>query len=242
MGFLDGLTKKGAEISNSLQESINKSQRISALKKSISENNSKISRTFSEIGKNVYEKRTMDEEVMTFISGKIEEIDSAKKENEELEKELLGLNNKKKCPECGTEVDIDVTFCPVCGKEQEKVEIEPFVPNGKRKCSGCGEVIDDSNVFCPKCGAKKEEAETVEENKEIDEVAETTENNEVAEVTTDAVEKNEDVEKVEEEVVEEKETIPEGKRKCSGCGEIIDDSDIFCANCGTKKEETEGNK
>lgn len=242
MGFFDGLTKKGAEISNSLQESINKSQRISALKKSISENNSKISRTFSEIGKNVYEKRTMDEEVMTFISGKIEEIDSAKKENEELEKELLGLNNKKKCPECGTEVDIDVTFCPVCGKEQEKVEIEPFVPNGKRKCSGCGEVIDDSNVFCPKCGAKKEEAETVEENKEIDEVAETTENNEVAEETTDAVEKNEDVEKVEEEVVEEKETIPEGKRKCSGCGEIIDDSDIFCANCGTKKEETEGNK
>ena len=242
MGFLDGLTKKGAEISNSLQESINKSQRISALKKSISENNSKISRTFSEIGKNVYEKRTMDEEVMTFISGKIEEIDSAKKENEELEKELLGLNNKKKCPECGTEVDIDVTFCPVCGKEQEKVEIEPFVPNGKRKCYGCGEVIDDSNVFCPKCGAKKEEAETVEENKEIDEVAETTENNEVAEETTDAVEKNEDVEKVEEEVVEEKETIPEGKRKCSGCGEIIDDSDIFCANCGTKKEETEGNK
>lgn len=242
MGFFDGLTKKGAEISNSLQESINKSQRISALKKNIFENNSKISRTFSEIGKNVYEKRTMDEEVMTFISGKIEEIDSAKKENEELEKELLGLNNKKKCPECGTEVDIDVTFCPVCGKEQEKVEIEPFVPNGKRKCSGCGEVIDDSNVFCPKCGAKKEEAETVEENKEIDEVAETTENNEVAEETTDAVEKNEDVEKVEEEVVEEKETIPEGKRKCSGCGEIIDDSDIFCANCGTKKEETEGNK
>ena len=242
MGFLDGLTKKGAEISNSMKESINKSQRISALKKSISENNSKISRTFSEIGKNVYEKRTMDEEVMTFISGKIEEIDSAKKENEDIEKELLGLNNKKKCPECGTEVDIDVTFCPVCGKEQEKVEIEPFVPNGKRKCSGCGEVIDDSNVFCPKCGAKKEEAETVEENKEIDEVAETTENNEVAEETTDAVEKNEDVEKVEEEVVEEKETIPEGKRKCSGCGEIIDDSDIFCANCGTKKEETEGNK
>ena len=71
------------------------------------------------------------------------------------------------------------------------------------------------------------------ENKEIDEVAEE---------TTDAFEKNEDVEKVEEEVVEEKETIPEGKRKCSGCGEIIDDSDIFCANCGTKKEETEGNK
>ena len=237
MGFFDGLTKKGAEISNSLQESINKSQRISALKKSISENNSKVSGTFSEIGRKVYEKRTMDEELMTFISGKIEEIDSAKKENEELEKELLGLNNKKKCPECGTEVDLDATFCPVCGKEQEKVEIEPFIPNGKRKCSGCGEVIDDSNVFCPKCGAKKEEVEepteTAEEKTEGT-VETVEENNEVVEETTEA-------EKVEE-VVEEKETIPEGKRKCSGCGEIIDDSDIFCANCGTKKEETEENK
>lgn len=253
MGFFDGLTKKGAEISNSLQESINKSQRISALKKSISENNSKVARTFSEIGRKIYEKRTMDEEIMTFISGKIEEIDNAKKENEELEKELLGLNNKKRCPECGTEVDLNATFCPVCGKEQEKVEIEPFIPNGKRKCSGCGEIIDDNSVFCPKCGAKKEEVvEATEENKEADEIseavenseaveetAETTEKNEEVEEVTEVVEKNEEVEKAEE-VVEE--TIPEGKRKCSGCGEIIDDADIFCANCGTKKEETEENK
>lgn len=220
MGFLDGLTKKGAELSNSLQESINKSQRISALKKKISENKSRVSRTFSEIGERVYEKRTMDEELMTFISEKIEEIDSAKKENEELEKELLGLNNKKKCSGCGTEVDIDATFCPVCGKEQEKVEVEPFIPNGKRKCSGCGEIIDDSNVFCPKCGTKKEEVEVTEK---------TEENEKTEEVTAEVID-------------EEKEVIPEGKRKCSGCGEIIDDSDVFCANCGAKKEETEENK
>ena len=177
---------------------------------------------------------------MTFISGKIEEIDNAKKENEELEKELLGLNNKKRCPECGTEVDLNATFCPVCGKEQEKVEIEPFIPNGKRKCSGCGEIIDDSNVFCPKCGAKKEEVvEATEENKETNEIPETAENSKVVEEIAETTEKNEEAEKVEK-VVEE--TIPEGKRKCSGCGEIIDDSDIFCANCGTKKEETEENK
>ena len=222
MGFLDGLTKKGVELSNSLQESINKSQRISSLKKNISENNSKVSKTFSEIGERVYEKRTMDEELMTFISGKIEEIDSAKKENEELEKELLGLNNKKKCSGCGTEVDIDATFCPVCGKEQEKVEVEPFIPNGKRKCSGCGEIIDDSNVFCPKCGTKKEEVEVTEQSEENDET--------------------ENIDDTSKEIDEEKEVIPEGKRKCSGCGEIIDDSNVFCANCGTKKEETEENK
>ncbi len=165
MGFLDGVKKKGTEISNNLQESINKQQKISTLKKTITENNSKIEGTFSEIGKKVYEKKTMDEEIMTYISDKIEEIDKMKAENEELEKEQLVLKNKKRCPNCGSEVDINATFCPQCGKEQEKIEVEPFVPNGKRKCSGCGKVIDDSNVFCPNCGVKKEEI--VEEKEEV---------------------------------------------------------------------------
>ena len=147
---------------------------------------------------------------MTFISVKIEEIDQLLKENEELQKEILILNNKKKCPNCGAEVDINTTFCPQCGKEQEKIEVEPFIPNGKRKCSGCGEIIDDKNEFCPKCGTKKE---VVEASK--------------AEETVEIVE----------EVVKNEEVIPEGKRKCSGCGEIIDDADVFCANCGTKKED-----
>mgnify|MGYP007106009873 FL=1 len=53
MGFLDGLTKKGAEISNSLQESMNKSQRESKCKKTINENKSKIEEAYSEIGKKV---------------------------------------------------------------------------------------------------------------------------------------------------------------------------------------------
>ena len=42
MGFLDGVKKKGTEISNNLQESISKQQKISTLKKTITENNSKI--------------------------------------------------------------------------------------------------------------------------------------------------------------------------------------------------------
>lgn len=210
MGFFDGISKKGAEISSSLQESVNKSQRESKCKKTISENNSKIEKTYSEIGIKVYEKRNIDEELVSFINEKAEDIDRMKKENADLKKEILILNNKKICPKCGMEVAINTTFCPNCGTEQEKIEVEPFVPNGKRKCSGCGEIIDDKNEFCPKCGTKKEE--TASEDK--------------AEVSS-----KETVEEVKEEVV------PAGKRVCSGCGEVIDDNDVFCANCGTRKEE-----
>ncbi|MGN1330190.1 MAG: zinc ribbon domain-containing protein [Clostridia bacterium] len=167
MGFLDGLSKKSAEISSSLQESMNKSQRESRCKKTINENKSKIEKIYFEIGKKVYETREVNEELMTYINTKIEEIDTMSKENEELRKEVLLLNNKKLCPNCGAEVDINTTFCPQCGKEQEKIEVEPFIPNGKRKCSGCGEIIDDKNVFCPKCGAKKEVADEEKEDSAV---------------------------------------------------------------------------
>lgn len=156
MGFFDGISKKGAELSSSLQESVNKTQRESKCKKTISENKGKIEKNYSEIGMKVYEKRNFDEELITFINEKVEEIDKLNKENEDLRKEILTLNNKKVCPKCGKEVDINTTFCPTCGAEQEKIEVEAFIPKGKRKCSGCGEIIDDKNEFCPKCGVKKE--------------------------------------------------------------------------------------
>lgn len=172
MGFLDGLTKKGAEISSSLQESMNKSQKESKCKKTINENKNKIEQTYSEIGKKVYEEKTINEDLMTFINEKIELIDGMLQQNEELKKEILILNNKKVCPNCGAEVDITTTFCPQCGKEQEKIEVEQFIPKGKRKCSGCGEIIDDKNEFCPQCGTKKEVIEEQIEEKKIEEAKE----------------------------------------------------------------------
>lgn len=219
MGFLDGLTKKGAEISNSLQESMNKSQRESKCKKTINENKAKIDAAYLEIGKKVFEEKKINDTLMSFINEKIEEIDQMLKSNEELKKEILILNNKKLCPNCGAEVEINATFCPQCGKEQEKIEVEQFIPKGKRKCSGCSEIIDDKNEFCPNCGAKKEVV--VEEKEEKKE---------------DKKEEKENISK-DKKTKEKNDDKKEGKRKCAKCGEMNDESDMFCANCGAKKED-----
>jgi RNA polymerase subunit RPABC4/transcription elongation factor Spt4 len=166
MGFFDNLN-------NSLQETSNKIQKESKCKKTIADNKNKVEKTYSEMGKKIYESRTINEEIKKYIEEQIAEIDKMLKENEELNKEILKLNNKKLCPNCNAEVEINTTFCPQCGKEQEKIEVEPFIPNGKRKCSGCGEIIDDKNVFCPNCGTKKEEKiEEVAKEVEVDNNAE----------------------------------------------------------------------
>ena len=218
MGFFDGISKKGAELSSSLQESVNRSQKESKCKKNMIENNNRIERTYSEIGMKVYEKKEFNEELITFINEKVEEIDKLKKKNEELKREILILNNKKICPNCGKEVEISTIFCPSCGAKQEKIEVEAFIPKGKRKCTGCGEIIDDKNEFCPKCGTKKEEA--VKEEK----VAEETKNKE----------ENENAPEVKEDVVVE---VKEEKKVCPSCGEEITDDDTFCANCGAKLDD-----
>lgn len=177
MGFFDDLSKKVAETTNNFQETTNKIERENKCKKAIKENDAKIEKLYLEIGKKVYELDFKDEELINFVSEKKMEIGAISKENQDLKKEILTLNNKKICPNCNAEIDMSTTFCPQCGKEQEKVVIKENIPKGKRKCTGCGEIIDDKNVFCPKCGTKKEETVTdVAKEVEVDELAEADEN------------------------------------------------------------------
>ncbi len=245
MGFFD-------DLSSSFQESVNKTQKESKYKKTISENKKKVEETYSEMGKMIYQKRNMDEELITYINSKVEAIDRMLKENEELNREILILNNKKICPNCGKEVELSTTFCPSCGAKQEEITTELFVPKGKRKCSGCGTIIDDKNVFCPNCGAKKEENYASEvindknEEEKVDPIVNSEENTNESKIEVEN--KKEILEQpISKEIEidltsgleEEKSNVEEKSepRICKNCGEILEEDDVFCANCGTKNEE-----
>lgn len=169
MGFFDGL-------SNSVAEKTNKISKETKLKKTLSENKDKIEKLYSDLGKKVYESRANVGAISKEIEEFTTQIENLIKENEELRKEILLLNNKKICPQCGAEVDIQATFCQQCGKEQEKVEAIQFIPKGKRKCQNCNEIIDEKNVFCPNCGAAKpaEEASVEAPKEEIPSIEEIT--------------------------------------------------------------------
>ena len=60
MGFFDGLTNK-------VQETTNKMQKESKLKKSISDNNSKIEKTYSEMGKKIFEEKKVNAELEKYF-------------------------------------------------------------------------------------------------------------------------------------------------------------------------------
>lgn len=174
MGFFDDFSKKVSATTNSVTEKTNKMAKESKLKKTMMENNTKITVMYSDLGKAVLEKKDNSEEVMKLVEETAKAIEDINKENEEIKVELLLLNDKRKCTNCGAEIDSKAAFCPECGKEQEKIEPkeeekEEVIPEGKIKCSGCGEIIEDKYTFCPLCGAKNEktavEGEVIEETK-----------------------------------------------------------------------------
>ena len=163
MGFFDDISKKVNETKNSIAATTEKLEKESRLKKEISTNKTKIEKEYSEMGKKVYESRFNLNEISEYIEEKGNYIDSLFKENEDKKKEILVLNNKKICPNCSAEINMDVMFCPECGKEQEKVEVKEVLPKGKRRCTGCNEIIDETNTFCPLCGAEQKDIENVVE-------------------------------------------------------------------------------
>ena len=66
----------------------------------------------------------------------------------------MNINNTTwKCPECGTEHDMDSLFCSVCGtKRPEHSDPEPGPE--QRLCPVCGARASSEAVFCVNCGAK----------------------------------------------------------------------------------------
>jgi len=57
----------------------------------------------------------------------------------------------KTCPNCGSIIPANNTFCPNCGAEQSR----PATPV-KITCPNCGATVAEGQKYCPNCGAKIE--------------------------------------------------------------------------------------
>ncbi len=179
MGFFEDLGKKVNETTASFQETTNRIEKENKYKKTISQNNKKIDAIYIEIGKKVYESDKNDKSAISFIDARKKEISEILTENDKLQTEILDLNNKKRCSNCGKEIEKNAPFCTYCGEKQEVPKEN--IPDGKKKCSKCGEIIDDTNVFCPNCGTKCTNIgdEEVAKVVEVDEMAEADEQKKV---------------------------------------------------------------
>ena len=127
MEFFDKLGKKASEAYKVTADKTGKLAKEAKLRMKISELKSQINTIYKEIGELVYQKHTREGEydISKEVGEKCTKIDVLSDEIESNLKQCLELKDKKQCPNCFTEIEKDVKFCPKCGEKQEEVKEEP---------------------------------------------------------------------------------------------------------------------
>ena len=126
MGFFDNLGKKASAAYDATAEKTSKIAKEAKLRMKMNANKSEINNIYKEIGKKVYEKHVIDENIniKTELEEECTKIDVLTAEIETCLKSILELKEKKQCEQCHTEIDLDATFCPKCGAKQPEIEVK----------------------------------------------------------------------------------------------------------------------
>ena len=122
MGFFSDIGSKASETTSKIKNE-------TKLKMKINENKGKITDLYEEIGKKVYmfhvnNKDNIDMDLESALEEYCIQIDEICDAIEDERKELLTLKDKKQCPNCFDEIELECNYCPNCGYEQVTLEEE----------------------------------------------------------------------------------------------------------------------
>lgn len=155
MAFFDDLGKKISSTSQNVMSKAKELVDISGLKSQISEEEKKINKYYSSLGKLYYD--TQKENPTLELSELVGMIQASFNHIDELQLAITEIENANKCPNCGAVVEDDMLFCINCGAKLEKNEPQPEAEaQPVRYCINCGTQIQADALFCMNCGAKQE--------------------------------------------------------------------------------------
>ncbi len=127
MDFFNKLGKKASEAYKVTADKTGKLAKEAKLRMKMGELKSEINDIYKEIGEAIYQNHVREEkeDIKNELEEKCTKIDCLSDEIESILKECLELKDKRKCPNCFTEIEKDVQFCPNCGSKQEEIKEEP---------------------------------------------------------------------------------------------------------------------
>ena len=116
MSFLDKAKKAAQDAKDKTTEIIE----VSKVSRQINQQEDKIKETYVTMGKQVFSEFTNGDELNPDLKKMCEEIVTTKETIEELKKQILVIKNIRLCPNCKTEMQLDIAFCPKCGTKQSE--------------------------------------------------------------------------------------------------------------------------
>ena len=124
MDFFDKLGKQASKTYQYTAKKTSKLAKEAKLKMQMNEHKTQIEDLYVQIGKKLYEHHINDKTLDIDIDAILEEyciqIDELCDRIEEERKEILTLKDKKQCPNCFCEIELDYNYCPNCGDEQNE--------------------------------------------------------------------------------------------------------------------------
>ena len=122
MEFLNKLEEMATETYKYTTEKTSKFAKETKLKMKINDNKSSINKLYEKIGKIIYQKHVREENIniKEDIAEDCSKIDELATEIENCRMELLNLKERKQCPNCYKEINIEYEYCPNCGAKQEE--------------------------------------------------------------------------------------------------------------------------
>lgn len=125
MDLFNKLTQKAKKTYEGASKKTGELAKEAKLRMKMNENKSEINDLYKEIGKKVYEKHVISEEVNIKVDLEEEctKIDVLSAEIETCLNEIRELKDKKQCPKCFNEIDLEAKFCNHCGAKQDEIEV-----------------------------------------------------------------------------------------------------------------------
>ncbi|MCI9040151.1 MAG: hypothetical protein HFJ29_09995 [Clostridia bacterium] len=122
--IMDKISRTAVDTYHSAVKATGKLAREIRLKTQMSENKRKIQEIYEDIGKTIYEKYLLKEEINpeADLLNPCSRIDTLADEIDAFRMELLKLKDLKQCPECHYEIYYDFHYCPNCGYIQEQLK------------------------------------------------------------------------------------------------------------------------
>lgn len=138
MDFFNKLTQKAKETYGVASKKTGEIAKEAKLKMKMNENKAEINDLYQEIGKKVYEKHVLLGEIDIKIDLEEEctKIDVLSAEIETCLNQIRELKDKKQCPKCFNEIDLESKFCNHCGAKQdveEACEVEVVSTNDSQE-------------------------------------------------------------------------------------------------------------
>ena len=152
MDFFNKLTQKAKETYEGASKKTGELAKEAKLRMKMNENKSIINSLYQEIGKKVYEKHTLSEtiDINVDLEEECTQIDILSAEIETCLNQIRELKDKKQCPNCFNEIDLDANFCNHCGAKQDVEEAREV------------EVVETENVIDNEAPETTEEQDNVQ--------------------------------------------------------------------------------